>query len=135
MAYCTVADVQRYLTNVTITTASQPTKEEVSGMCDDVSDNIIDPIIRNYVTLPLTDSVGKNYLKQGAIYFVLASVQRAFFGVTELVISLEDKFEEFLDKLKSNNALLELDNSNYPKTASSTRRTPKYNLDYDEDLW
>lgn len=135
MAYCTVSDAKPYLTNITLSSTTDPSEEEVSKMCDDVSDNIIDPIIRNYIDLPLTDTVGLAYLKQGAIYFVISSVNRSFFGMTELVISLEARFDAFLERLKTNNALLITNNSDYPKTAHNTRRDIKYNLDHDEDIW
>lgn len=135
MPYCTASDVQVYLTNITLSTITKPTLAEVTQMCTDVSDNVIDPVIRKYLTLPITDSVGLNYLKQGAIYSVMASVNRGFFGATEDVINLEAKFDDFLLKLKNNNTLLVLQNEEYPVTTHSVARTPKYNLDQDEDLW
>ena len=64
--YCTVADVQTYIVNFVLDTNSQPTLAQVSQMCLDVSDNLIDPIIRRIVTLPVTDTDGLNYLQQWA---------------------------------------------------------------------
>jgi len=135
MAYCTVGDVQSYLTYVTLSDTSHPTKEQVSKLCDDASDNIIDPIIRKFIDLPLTDSIGLAYLKQGAIYFVVTSVMRSLGEVGDVLIRLEEQYNLFLTNLKTNNAILTKPNSNYPKTAYNTAREPKYNLDYSEDLW
>jgi len=137
MAYCTVDDVQSYLIHISLSTTSQPTKEQVSNMCQHVSDNIIDPIIRSYVTLPLTDTVGLGYLSQGAIYFVLANIYRALHGMTEAVVSLEEKFTAFLEKIKTSNAVLIQPNNDMPKTVGSTAPTRKYALTGDnaEDIW
>lgn len=133
MAYCTVDDVQSYLTYFTLNDTSQPTKEQVSHMCEHVSDNIIDPVVRNYITLPLEDSIGLNYLRQGAIWYVLSNVYRGQQGWQDTVVNLESKFELFLSALKSNNALLIQPNEDMPKTVGSTRNTVKYAVDLHED--
>ena len=135
MAYCTVDDVQPYLTYFTISATSQPTKEEVSQMCKHVSDGVIDPQIRNYIDLPLTDRVGLEYLKVGAIYFVLANVYKAQGGYPELYSDYNERFNTFMLTIKENNSVLVKPNDNMPKTSGSTRRTAKYTTDFDEDIW
>lgn len=77
MAYCTIADVQTYLATIILNDESQPTAGNVSQMCIDASENIIDPILERYVTLPVADTVGLAYLKQWSITCVLASIYRA----------------------------------------------------------
>lgn len=135
MAYCTVDDIQPYLIHVTLSTTSQPTKEEVSKLCDDVSDKLIDPIIRNYVDLPITDRVGLDYLSGGATIWVVAQVLRSLYGLTEQVLQLDTKWDNFLARISTNNAILNKPNTNFPSAKGTTRRTPKYTLDREEDVW
>jgi hypothetical protein len=137
MAYCTVDDVQPYLIHVTLNTTSQPTKEQVSKLCDDVSDNIIDPIIRDVITLPLTDPVGLHYLQGGATDYVVMTVLMALYGATDVVIGLKASHVTFLNTLRTNNSVLIKPNDQMPKTQGSTRHTPRYTMDPDDDrdIW
>ncbi len=135
MAYCTVDDVQPYIAHFTIDSTSQPTKSEVSQMCDHVSTGVIDPIIRDVVDLPLTDTVGLAYLKLGAIYYVVANVYKSIEGSPELIADYNQRFLDFLAMIKTNNSLLIKPNDDYPKTSGTTRRDPKYTTDFDTDIW
>lgn len=135
MAYCTVDDVQPYLIHITLSDTSQPTKEQVSQLCSQVSNNIIDPIIRNYLTLPLEDKVGLAYLRQGAIWGVVSQVMTSIHGITVEPTSWDLKFDNFLEMLRTNNAVLIKPNDDFPKASGTTRRDAKYTLDSDEDIW
>lgn len=135
MAYCTVDDVQAYLTYFTLDSTSQPTKTEVSQMCKHVSDGVIDPQIRKYIDLPLTDRVGLEYLRIGAIYYVLANVYKASNVYPELYADYNERFRNFMLTIEENNTVLIKPNNNMPKAQGSTRRTAKYTTDFDEDIW
>lgn len=135
MTYCTVDDVQPYIAHFTIDDNSQPTKDEVFHMCEHASTGAIDPVIRDVVDLPLEDTVGLAYVRQGAIYYVVANIYRSIQGFPEIVDYYESKFNSFIATIKTNNSLLIKPNDDYPKTKGSTRRDIKYTTDLEEEIW
>lgn len=97
MAYCTVEDVQTYLTTIILNNDSQPTAPQVTKMCGDVSDGIIDPVISRFVILPVVDEVGLEYLKRWTVNCVLASLYRSIEAVPELAIIYDGKCQTMKD--------------------------------------
>ncbi len=96
---------------------------------------MIDPVIRNYITLPLEDIVGLAYLNYGARVYVLARVYEATMGFIEKVSLLQAEFDSFMTKLRTNNAILIQPNDAMPKVAGSTApRTLRYPIN-DEKIF
>ena len=56
-------------------------------------------------------------------------------GITVEPTAWDIKFDNFLETIRSNNAVLIKANDEFPKTRGTTRRDAKYTLDADEDIW
>ena len=101
MPYCVATDISTYLSNFTLSVTSEPTLAQVTQMCVDASENIIDPVVRRYTALPVADVEGLKYLKQWTVYCVLASVYHTIEAEPALSIIYDDKcrgmMEAFLD--------------------------------------
>jgi hypothetical protein len=129
MAYCTIEDVQTYVSNFTFDSTSEPKATQVTQMCDDVSDNIIDPVLRRFLELPITDDEGLAYLKQWAVSCVLASVYRAIESEPALSIIYDDKCQAFKDAFMNDPGLVVTPKpgiTDQPIVSGSTRPAPKW---------
>ena len=125
--YCTAVDVQVYLANFVLDATSQPTLTQVEQMCTDVSDNLIDPIIRRIISLPVTDAQGLLYLQQWSTNCVLASIYRAIESEPNVSIIYDDKCTEFKQAFMDDPGLVVTPTpgaSDTPRGGGSTRPDP-----------
>ncbi|MCC6131043.1 MAG: hypothetical protein IT186_14060 [Acidobacteria bacterium] len=112
MAYAELEDIQAKLPNVTFGDppydALRPTEAEVEAWLDEVSDNVIDPVIRTLVTdLPVTDSHGLAWLKQMAINWVCAEVYRALQAAPATVDAYKRDFDNAMKLMMKSPTILQ----------------------------
>jgi hypothetical protein len=106
MAYCTFADVDERLPHIGIDEYSTPTQTEVESWIEDLAEGEIDPQIRAVVALPVTDSVGLEYLKRINLYLVISEVYKTLEVDSEYASSFRAMAERMLQNaLKRPNIL------------------------------
>ena len=135
MAYCTVVDVQIYITTFIFDTESEPTLAQVTQMCEDVSDNVIDPIVSRHVELPVSNVVGLQYLQQWAVNCVLASVYRSIETEADLSVIFDGKCQDMKDAFLDDPGLVEDPFESNERGGAKGSTRPETNWKRNERQW
>ena len=99
MAYCTFAEVQEKVPHIQISASSEPTQDDVENWIEQASNGIIDPQIRSKITLPVSDTVGLEYLRNVAINWVVGEIYRAVETGSETAVAFTTIAQKLLEAI------------------------------------
>lgn len=136
MDYCTFAQVKKEVKHLIIDANSIPTKAEVKEFITEVSEGIIDPLIRSYVNLPITDVIGLKFLKQIATNGVVEKIYTTLKVDIETITLYQDKFNDGIKAIKDNpNVLVGDTSSNVAIPTSNFNSSYEHKFKKDERQW
>ena len=133
MSYCDEYDIMAALPWFDFDATSTPTLTDVIQFCADAQEKEIDPIIRAYATIPVTDSTALLFLEGMATDWVCAHVLRIMKGDADNILQFQARFDNKMAEIRRNPAILTAGASGSDPTApgGSSRDTARY-MDRDD---
>ena len=113
MAYATLADVQDRLPNLELGDpvyypTLKPTETQVETWLDDVSGNVIDPVVRTLVSaMPVTDTYGLAFLETMAVNYVCAEILRSLDRDQAAIAEYQEAFDAAMKLIRERPTILE----------------------------
>lgn len=113
MAYATLADVEDRLPNITLgdpvyNTTCKPTEAQVTTWLEDVSANVIDPVVRTLVsTMPVVDTYGLAFLETMAVNYVCAQIMRSLDRDPAIIAEYQAAFDDAMKLIQKRPTILE----------------------------
>jgi len=145
MAYATLSDVQAKLPNITfgdpVYDTLKPTEAQVTAWLGEVSDNVLDPVVRTLVTtMPITNTYALAYLETMAVNWVCAQVLRSLDRDAEAVAMYRADFDEAMKLLLKRPTILEAPAGGAKPTHHDVRDYAPFTRNYDsteedDKLW